>query len=246
MLYAQLLFIFCSAFLYGIDEYLIPDDHPAKKVLDVITKEQKGSVFHDLDSMTMAGFDYADPQPTTGIIVTRHPCLQGYVIKAYLDTQEYYAGRPESYYFEKRAEGADLIRLAIAEYNYDHLLKVPKKWIYKLPKAAYRPLPANCKPKQYILIEDDMDILSDEENKEMWKSTRATRELLDAIYTVVTKYRFRDCTKPANCPFTKDGRVAFVDTQSFYKKKVGYKKLTRYLSPEMQQYWKSLYGADLG
>ncbi len=240
MRYVQLFILFLSTALYGMDSYLIPNDHPAKEILDEIAASSPFSVFHDMKSMTLAGFEEVDPQPNTGIIVTRHPKLVGYIIKAYLDTQEYYDGRPESYYFEKRAEGARLLREAIATYNYEHLLKVPIKWIYKLPQKTSLPLPAHCKRKKYILIEDDMDIVSDEENKMMWKSPCATKELLSALHKVITLYRFRDLAKPANCPFSKDGRVALVDTQSFYKKKVGYKKLTRALSPEMQQYWNSL------
>ena len=85
-----------------------------------------------------------------------------------------------------------------------------------------------------------MNIYDDETNKKLWASPKATKELLFAIHTIITEFRFRDCAKPANCPFSKDGRVAFVDTQSFYKKRIGYKKLTPYLTPDMQTYWKSL------
>jgi len=224
----------------GALQYLIPDDHPAKALLDEITATKKYSVFHDMETMTKAGFEYADAQPTTGIIVTRHPRLPGYIIKAYLDTQKYYSGRSEDYYWEKRAEGARLIQQAIDDYGFEHLLKVPQKWIYELPSAKSVKLPKNCYPKRSILIEDDMDIVSDEENRALWASPQATHELLYALHTVITKYRFRDCAKPANCPFSDDGRVALVDTQSFYKKKIGYSKLTKFLIPSMQQYWKSL------
>lgn len=240
MRYIQLFLLFFSSSIYGVEAYLIPDDHPAKHILDEVTKTDGISVFHDSMSMIRAGFDKAAPQPTTGIIVTRHRRLPGYVIKAYLDTQKYYGGRPEDYYWVKRVEGANLIRESIKKHNFGHLLKVPRKWIYKLPKARVLPLSAHCKPKKYILVEDDMDILSDDESTARWSSPYATKELLFALHTVITEHRFRDCAKPANCPFSKDGRVALVDTQSFHKKKIGYKKLTRYLTPRMQSYWTSL------
>lgn len=223
-----------------IAQYRIPEDHQIKKTLDSIISDAATRVFYDMKSMTDAGFAFAKPQPTTQLIVTKHPKLKGYIIKAYLDTQKYYGGRPEYYYWTKRAEGANLIREAIKKYKVSHLLKVPKKWIYELADKPCKPLPGSCKPKRFILVEEDMNIYDDETNKKLWSSPKATKELLFAMHTIITEFRFRDCAKPANCPFSKDGRVAFVDTQSFYKKRIGYNKLTPYLSPEMQTYWKSL------
>lgn len=221
-----------------IAPHLMPDTHPAKNTLDKIIGNSP--VFYDMQTMTQAGFDHAEPQRTTRLIVTRHPKLKGYVIKAYLDTQEYYGNRPEYYYWAKRAEGANLIREAIKKHNYSHLLKTPRKWIYALPSTQHMPLPAGCKRKLFILVEDDMDILDDAASEKRWSSPHATKELLSALHTIITEFRFRDCAKPANCPFSKDGRVALIDTQSFYKKKVGYKKLNRVLTTEMKEYWEAL------
>lgn len=221
-----------------IEPYLIAETNPAKKILDEIVATCSTNVFYDMKSMCAAGFDFAEPQHKTGIIVTRHPKLPGIIIKAYLDVQEYYEGKPEYYYWIKRVQGANLIREAIKKYNYEHLLKVPRKWIYELPNNTYTVFPT--KRKRFILVEDDMDILDDKENKARWGSPFATKELLLALHTIITEFRFKDCAKPANCPFSKDGRVALVDTQSFYKRSVGYYKLTPYLTPEMQKYWKSL------
>lgn len=223
-----------------LTSYLLPEEHPAKRVLDELLAQDNGLTFYDISTMTQRGFDFAVPQPKTGIIVTRHPLLPGLVIKAYLDTQEYYDGKSEKYYWLKRVEGANLIRDAIKKYHYEHLLKVPRKWIYKLPEAPETDLPPNCYRKRYILVEDDMNILSESENLARWSSPHATKELLAAMHRIITEYRFRDLAKPANCPFCHDGRVAFVDTQSFYKKTVGYYKLTPYLTKEMQKYWKSM------
>lgn len=223
-----------------ISLYLMPEDHPVKKTLDEIVKEADYPVFYDMKSMVHAGFDYVLPQHKTKIIVTRHPKLKGYVIKAYLDTQEYYEELPEHYYFIKRVQGANLIRKAIKKRKVSHLLKVPRKWIYQLPDSPYKTPPSGLKKKMFILVEDDMDILDDEASKARWSSPFATKELISALHSIITEYRFKDCAKPANCPFCKDGRVALVDTQSFYKRKVGYYKLTPYLSSEMADFWKSL------
>lgn len=215
--------------------FLIPSHHPAKIKLDHLLADL--NAFYDLHSMEAAGFEPALPQHHTQIIVTRHPELKGYVIKAYLDIQDYHSGKPEYYFWIKRILGAQLVREAIESHGYDHLLKVPRKWIYQLPTTHSAP---HSLKKNFILVEEDMDIYDDPTNAALWGSEWVTKELLQALYTIITELGLFDCAKPANCPISKDGRVAFVDTQSFHVKQVKYQKLTPYLSPAMQNYWLEL------
>lgn len=219
-----------------VQPYLMKEDHPIKPTLDAIVS--KSSVFYDLHSMTKGGFDSAIPQHYTRIIVTRHPQLKGYVIKAYLDVQKYHNEKPEYYYWIKRVQGSRLIQSTIKKNHYEHLIKVPKKWIYLLPDHPPRSLKG--KRKMFILVEEDMDILSDSVSKKMWGSEVVTEELLKALHTIIVKHKFSDCAKPANCPFSRDGRVALVDTQSFNREHYGLFKLNPYLSPKMKLFWKSL------
>ena len=100
--------------------------------------------------------------------------------------------------------------------------------------------PPHCLRKLFLLLEDDMDIFSDHKNEKLWGSEWVTHELLDAFYTVTTELVLADSTKPANSPFSRDGKVAFVDTQHFYRKQMKYYKLTSYLSPSMRVYWENL------
>jgi hypothetical protein len=219
-----------------VQPYLMPDDHPAKERLDQIFSTSRA--FCDQKSMEAAGFDPAKPQHCSQIIVTRHPHLKEYVIKAYLDEQPYRKDRPEYYYWIARATGAQLIRQAIADHNYGHLFKVPQKWIYLLPDEPSPP-PGYLR-KMFILVEEDMEIFNDRINEKLWRSRWVTKERLKALYTIVTELGLFDCAKPSNCPFSKDGRNAFVDTQSYDKGFVRYEKLTPYLSSSMQQYWRKL------
>lgn len=219
-----------------VKEYMIPDQHPAKGPLEKIFS--KSRVFSNFQSMEAAGFESATPQHHTQIIVTRHPKLSGYVIKAYLDIQKHHEGKPEHYFWVKRCIGARLLENSIQKHGYGHLLKVPKKWIYMLPDKP-KAHPA-YKPKRFILIEEDMDIYDNSLNEQMWGRPTISKELLKALFTVITEYGFHDCAKPANCPFSKDGRVALVDTQTFHKKNVAYKKLTPYLATKPRAYWKRL------
>lgn len=219
-----------------VKDHMIPDDHPVKEKLDRIFSSSRA--LYNMKSMVKAGFDAAQPQHHTHIIVTRHPLLKGYVIKAYLDKQKYHLHKREHFFWVKRVIGAKLLQKAIKAHGYEHLLKVPKKWIYLLPDKPSPP--SKHRRKIFILVEEDMNIYDDLTNEQMWGSKAVTKELLKAVYTVTTEFGFFDCAKPANCPFSKDGKVAFVDTQTYYKKRVKYKKLTPFLSSSMRSYWKKL------
>lgn len=223
-----------------IHPYLMTDKHPIKKKLDKIFS--KSRALCDIDSMVAAGFDYADPQHHTHIIVTRHSSIKGYVVKAYLDNQDYHLGEPEYFFWMMRADGANLISQFIKKHGYHHLFKVPKKWIYLLPDVPSPPL--EYLRKNFILVEEDMNIFDTEVNQKIWGGPLVTKKLLKGLYKITTELGLFDCAKPANCPFSKDGRVAFVDTQSFHRKSVKYKKLTPYLSTPMQNYWNDLTTKD--
>lgn len=219
-----------------VKDYMIPDDHPAKRQLDRIFN--KSRAFADDESMKTAGFFPAKPQPITKVIVTKHPKLKGYIIKAYLDEQDYPGNQPEYRCWVMRVLGSKLIRKSIKTHNYVHLFKVPRKWIYLLPDEPSPP--SHYLRKTFILIEDDMNLFNEELNNQLWGSTRVTKERLDALFTITTELGLYDCTKPSNCPFSRDGRNAFVDTQIFHIFQVKYHMLIPFLSPEMQKYWKTL------
>lgn len=224
-----------------VRDYLMPNDHPLKKNLDQIFSASRALA--DMESMKEAGFKFSRPQHHTQIIVTKHPKLKEYVIKAYLDEQEYHSGKPEYYFWIKRIKGARLIQKAIENHKYEHLFKVPKKWIYLLPDE---PAPAACPQiKMFILVEEDMDIYNDKKNERLWGGQSVTEEMLNALYTILTELGLFDCAKPSNCPFSRDGRVAFVDTQSYNAKQVKYHKLAPYLSPQMRSHWKMLIESNL-
>ncbi len=221
-----------------VQEYLLPEDHPTKGILDRIFSSSRALA--NEEAMLEAGFYPVKPQHFTKIVVTRHPELPGYIIKAYLDNITPRYNKPDYFYLMKRAQGARLIQQSITAHHYEHLFKVPQKWLYLLPD---HPLPSKSyrqQRKMFILIENDMDIVSDQKNEKLWKSSRVTTELLDAMYVITTELCLSDSTKPANCPFSRDGKVAFVDTQVFLTSQMKYDKLTPYLSPSMQAYWKKL------
>ena len=119
-------------------------------------------------------------------------------------------------------------------------MKVPKKYVYPVPETrVYQP---GKYPKKYILIVEDMDIFSDEENRRLYK-TIINREHLDALFTVLTTCLLSDSTWLPNIPFSHDGRIAFIDTEFAGNTQTIWTRLgrmTRHLSPEMRSYWTSI------
>lgn len=218
---------------FDIDPYLIKDGHPAKVELDRIFSESR-AIFN-IDTMLKAGFINPYPRKFTRLVVTKHPALKGYVIKAYLDAQRYYKRQPEILYWTLRIQGAEAIRSLIEKNQWQDRFKVPHKWIYPLPETPVPPRDYLC--KHYILVEEDMDLMPQEINKRLWAGEGVSRDLLLSLFSLLEELGLHDCAGIDNIPFSKDGRIAFIDTQSFDIWPVHYAKLKPSLSKEMKGYW---------
>ncbi len=211
--------------------YLLPENHPAKPILDRIFKDVHSS--YSIETMKQAGFIAPQLRKWTHVVVTRHPDLSGYVIKAYMDTYGYHQEQPAYKHWVKRIQGARLLRTLIQKLEAENTFKVPKKWIYLLPGKA----------KSFnhcVLIEEDMHILRRSENKKMWASEAVTEETLELLARLLQKGGLRDCTKPSNIPFARDGKIAFIDTETHGSWPIRYHRLTPALSSKNQRYWKKL------
>ena len=181
-----------------------------------------------------AGFIDPYARHENNAYVTKHPRLPGYVIKCYLDTQT----MSDWYRLLRRIQGAELVQGTIKKYGFNHLLKVPKKWIYPLPKE---PIANSKDPKHFILIAQDVGVLSSEGNAYAWKHAM-NQETLLALYIVISENCLIDNIRIENVPYCFDGKIAFVDTEFFNipDGTVRYWKLYDYLSKEMAEYLKGL------
>lgn len=216
--------------------FFMPQSHPIKHRLDSLFSSKRVTL--NMETLQKAGFKKSKPRKFTKLIVTTHPKFPGYIFKLYLDAQRPHKNIPEHQFWVMRIEGAKKIRSYIAQHDLKGLFKVPKKWIYALPT---HPLP----PEGYyrrmsILVEEDMEILSNTENKQAWASDDVTHLLLHELYMMLKTLGLRDCAKPENIPFSRDGRIAFIDTQTHGSSTVHFSKLNHALSPENRTYWKSL------
>lgn len=217
-----------------VKPYLLPSEHPAKKKLDKIFS--RPSVILDEKHMVQSGFINPTPRKFTRLVVTRHPDLEGYVIKTYLDSQRYYKNKPEHKLWLMRIEGVRKIAQVIQEYGLQEYFKVPKKWIYEIPNKKTS---KNYLTKHYILIEEDMNLLTEKENLKMWKSSAISQIQLQSLYIILSKVGLRDCATPDNIPLSYDGRIAFIDTQT-HGAKVPYNDLLPYLSRTNKKFWQEI------
>lgn len=219
-----------------VEPYLMPNKHPLKRQLNAMFSQAR--VLKSMKSLWLAGFIPAAPQKSTGVIVTRHKDMPGYIFKLYADNQNTVFCQPEYIDWIGRASGAEYIRQEIAAAGWDDYFKSPKKWIFALP-----PLPAGSNPhtqKNFILVEEDMEILSLKKNKEKWHSTSVNPHFLNMLFHLLCTTGLIDGSKPANIPFCKDGKIAFVDTQWHHQKPGGFYKLFRILPENLWPHWQSL------
>ena len=220
----------------AVQPYLLPYNHPAKKTLDQIFKGTRPLL--SSKNMKKAGF-FNYSQSDKGIIVTGHPRLQGYLIKAYLDT----CYLPEWKLWIQRIVGANQIRQSIIDFGYSSIMKAPKKWIYPLPLSPAPPVGEGYFPKHYVLVVQDMGIYSETANQQNWRHN-VTPSFLDAFYTFVIANGLINSYYVDNSPFCFDRKIAFLDTEHYNVDIIHFpgrqNVLLRYLSPSMGAYWEQL------
>lgn len=217
----------------AVQPYLIPGDHKVKAKLDHIFHASR--VTASRDSVRRAGFIFTEKQGAHGVTAF-HPELPGYVVKIMTDDNPI---EDEWISFLQRINGAQVIQNAINEYGYKKYFKVPKKWIYPLP-AEPRPFEGSY-PRNFVLIVEDMKILPWLENRQAWKANK-DKKILEALYRVLKKCGLTDSLRPHNVPFSRDGRIAFVDTAHYNQWPVNYHQLLEYMSSSLWPFWKELTG----
>jgi hypothetical protein len=209
--------------------HFLSEDSEEKAILDSIFMES--NLLLSRSSLISGNFQILT-KAKHKIAVMRHPLLPGYVLKAYLENSD----ADEALWWVKRIRGADAIREKIVEYGYEDILKCPKKKVYPLPH--YPDSERGDYPKHFILIAEDMDVLAYEENKKAYVKWM-NEELLDAFYTIITEMKLQEAVFIFNAPFSKDGRIAFIDTELYLADttKMPYEQLNNFLSSKMKWHW---------
>ena len=219
-----------------VTPYLMPEDHPLKGKLDALFSQNR--VIQNGDSLIRAGFDNKRPEPYTKVIVTRHKEMPGYIFKLYTDDKKGFKNDPEYLTWVYRARGAKVVRKVIQEQGWEAYFKAPQKWIYPLP-----PKPAAKKghsQKNFILVEEEMDILPIQTILSKWKNGTMTKDHLEMLFFIITRTGLRGGCKVDNIPICKDGRIAFVDTQRNLLWPLPYERMFQVLHGDMRKHWQAL------
>lgn len=213
-----------------IKSYLLPDNSQAADVLDQIFS--KKNVLYSVKTLENAGFQLICNREGRGLIVARHPLLKGFLLKVYLDDLRH----SEWTRWARRVRGALCIQSVIDENKrYSKYFKVPKKWIYILPKESRG---RGEFPRESVLLVEDMKITDKESSRALHKVLWSYAGL-DALYIVLKKSGFSD-GHVDNLPFSRDHRVAFIDTEFTNKANVHFDWLTRWFADSKQPYWQAL------
>lgn len=209
----------------------LPIDSPLKKSLDSIFK--KRNVLKSKKKMRNAGFLLISP--SNKIIVGRHYKLRGYLIKAYLEK----GSLEEWYWWQRRVNGANIIRDSIKKHGFEAIMKVPRKWIYPLPITSEEKDATRL--RNFILVVEDCLALDSYHNHKAYKKKMTTHHL-DALYTMLTENSLIDSVYPDNVPFCEDGKMAFLDTEHtlIKEREVPLSALGQHLSKEMIAHWEQV------
>lgn len=209
--------------------YFLPLNHPIKKKLDYLFQDKRVTLSEE--TFVEAGFSITRLNRPINAIVTGHEALKGYLLKVYLDSQ---LALPEWHLWMRRIKGVKVIQQCLNKHGFTQFI-LPKKWIYPLPAEPSPPLSEGYNRKNFILVVEDMHILNHKENAKAYQE-KMTRRLLNALYTVMLECQLTDCVWIGNMPFTRKGKIAFIDTELFHNGIPNFQRFKKYLSPPMQKH----------
>lgn len=143
------------------------------------------------------------------ILVASHASVEKHLFKKYSNSRP---ANEQLVKYERRIQGANMLRDHVATKQLQHIV-VPQKQLYQLPFDQ----PA------HLLVVERMEILSTDETERRYQ--RIEESVLRELCTILISFRGLDF-EYRNCPFTLDGKIAFVDTE--YVRRQRRKKRSRY------------------
>ncbi len=214
--------------------YLLPPFHPAKAILDEIFSTSDTRIITSKQSLKKIGKFHHIRQGCSQCYVAHHKKLVGYIIKVYTD--DFHHDDPLAAWI-RRIEGANAIRKLLKKRDLSADFQVPKKWVYPIPRIPTSAV--GLQQKHYILVAEDMDPLNTHANQTLWMSLRIDPPLLDQLYCILSQLGLYDSVYLDNIPFSRNGKITFIDTEHHHKWPVPYHKLQPYFRPSMQLHWEN-------
>lgn len=211
--------------------YQLPKKHPLRESLKTVFTNP--NIFKSDEVFRKAGFRVKNGH--RGLMVGAHPDIPGYLFKKFHDGK---SQKEQLENFIKRLKGAEVLRKYVKEHKLKHIV-IPKKWIYQLPKAFSKKY--HC--TSYILVVEDMDIYDGNDSDGIAQQLyyNMDREVLTELCMVLHDVGGCDAY-PRNQPFTRSGKIAFIDTEHVGElKRHFFKHTVPALNPELQIYAKALW-----
>lgn len=227
-----LILLFFNGALFGaltyeewemVSPYLLPETHPAKPILDQMF--EKESPLRTQETLKAAGFKLVTKGHWSDTVIATHKALRGYYFKMFTEDQTDINEIPR---LIARIKGALVAQEIVDKHEWNHLFKVPRKWLYLVMED------------HVILIAEDMRLLSKHESYKKWAQATLSKKLLESVFVLLTEGGFSDSAYAFNLPFATDGRIALIDNDTFNKRPVPFSKLLKYLHPKLQKHGETL------
>jgi len=166
-------------------------------------------MFNSFDRFQSEGFDLVDHSPNK-VMSGSHKRVRGYMIKKYNNEKD---SKDQIRNYMHRVEGATLLRKFIADRGFQTVV-APQKWLYELPASF---------PERYLVVAEKLNLVSRSETEKNYGRIGKTQ--MQELATVLYYFRGLNSTA-ANLPYTKDDKIAFIDTERWhhdkdYLRKVG-------------------------
>ncbi len=188
------------------------------KSLDALFVDPR--MFRSRAAWSAAGFTVLDPAKPTECMVAAHPSAPGYLFKKYTDDV---STKEQNKNYEARIEGAAKLARFIEKKRLQHVV-VPGKHLHDLPRSFDK--------SSRILVVDRLDVFGPDESVLRYRSI--TEPVLRDLLRVIAKFEGLD-SNAKNIPFTRDGRIAFVDLENWDRRKKNRLKFGSYLPEERLQ-----------
>lgn len=197
-------------------------------------------MFDSADDWGGAGFKILRASDNK-ICVASHKSAEGYLFKKYVASGKREALDDQLENYQTRIEGARRLRSFINDQRLRHVV-VPSKWLRDLPRDF-----GSRGQSSHVLVVDRLDLLDDDASQRRYGDI--DEDVLRELCVVLHAFRGLDSTAK-NVPFTRDGRIAFIDTEHWNRhskrEKRSQRPFLKYLREHLTSDRRRLAGKMLG
>lgn len=208
--------------------YLLPRHSSLRHALHEIFANRE--VMKNEHTFTHAGFITLFLRSRGNLRIARHPKLKNYLFKLYLTEEAGSKMKKRQNALVRRCTVAAGLRKLIHEHKLRYIT-VPDKWLYEVAN------PSHPHKKLFVLIVQDMRLVSREKSRAAWK-TKVTKRHLQELYCVL-RHGYASLAIDQNISYTKSKTFSCIDTE-YFQRNFELQKVKKYFSKKMKRYWDTL------